>query len=59
MKGPLATIMWADTINDDMAVKPWDLVEADQDKEPAIAEPTDEELMSIEQELEPELDIAA
>lgn len=43
--------MWADTLNDPLAVSPFDLIAADEAKQVAEVEPTDDQLIDCTHDL--------
>lgn len=52
IKGDLGLLVWTDTMDDPLAITPFDLIEADQENQKAEAEPTDKQLSSIEYDLD-------
>lgn len=51
IKGRLGMMVWADTLNDPLAVTPFDLIAADETKQAADVEPTDDELIDTTHDL--------
>ena len=51
IKGRLGMLVWADTLNDPLAVTPFDLIAADEAKQEADVEPTDDQLIDCTHDL--------